>query len=135
MSLSLSRLWQRHRSVAYQFLRYLLSGGTAAACELTTNWAMLHLGVYYMTSTIVSGLVGIVVAFLMQKYVAFRKRGSMTKHTVRYVILTAWNLFAQAMIVFLLVEYAGTGPQVAKILGIGATVSWNFFLYKFLVYV
>lgn len=127
-------LWQRYRSLVLQFLRYLVGGGSAAASELLSYKILLLSSVAYYIAAPLSGIVGIVVAFLLQKYFVFQKRKDVLRHSIRYGILTLWNLFAQWVLVITFVEYAGLTPMIAKILGIGCTVSWNFFLYKFFVY-
>ncbi|MDD4319283.1 MAG: GtrA family protein [Candidatus Peribacteraceae bacterium] len=128
-------LWHRHLHHAFQFSRYLMSGGTAALTELLSYRLMLVLGMWYLLATPVSSGIGIVAAFVLHKYFVFKKKESVLKHSVRYAILTTWNILAQIFIVYALVEWTGMDPTLAKVLGIGTTVSWNFFLYKFFVYV
>ena len=127
--------WSKHHRLAFQFARYLFSGGTAAAAELLSYQGMLWAGIPYYVGAPLSGCIGIVVAFLLHKYFVFQKKEAVLRPSIRYSILTAWNLFAQWGLVIVFVEYAGLAPMLAKILGIGCTVSWNFFLYKFFVYV
>ncbi|MFA6523270.1 MAG: bifunctional glycosyltransferase family 2/GtrA family protein [Candidatus Peribacteraceae bacterium] len=124
-----------HRHLITQFLRYLASGGTAAALELLSYKLLLILGVHYLVATPTSAIVGIVSAFLLHKYLVFRKKERFFHHAFRYGILTVWNILAQILIVYVLVDHLSIGPMWAKVIGIGVVVSWNFFFYKFLVYV
>jgi len=127
-------LYRKHRAHAHQFGRYLLGGGSAAAMEILSYKLMLIVGVYYLVASPISNGIGILTTFLMQKYFVFKKREGMARHAARFTLLTTWNLIAQTFLVYAFVELAGLGPTVAKILGIGVVVSWNFFLYKFFVY-
>ena len=77
----------------------------------------------------------LVSAFTFHKYFVFQKKENTRSHVIRYFILQSMNAVAQVFFVFVFVEYAGIGPFLAKILAIGVVVSWNFFLYKFFVYV
>lgn len=118
-----------------QILRYLCSGGAAAALEICSNYGMLFAGVPYLASTVVSGLIGTVSAFLFHKYFVFQKRERTPEQLFRYIIQQAVNLAVQVGLVYLLVTFVGVQPGIAKILSIGLTVSWNFLIYKFFVYV
>jgi glycosyltransferase involved in cell wall biosynthesis len=135
ISLRERSLLRTHRQTIFQFLRYLLSGGTAAAAQLLTFRFLLFLDIWYLLATPLSSIVGIVAAFVLHKYLVFRKREGTMSHAIRFAILTIWNIIAQTGIVYVCVEWFGIGPMWAQIVGIAIVVSWNFFLYKFLVYV
>jgi putative flippase GtrA len=96
---------------------------------------MVLLGVWYLIATPLSSIVGVVTAFVLHKYLVFRKKEDTFKHVIRFGVLTAWNILAQMGIVYVLVDHLHVWPTPAKMIGIGCVVSWNFFLYKFLVYV
>ena len=83
----------------------------------------------------ISGGVGLLTAFIGHKFFAFKKKQETKRQLVRYALLQGTNYFAQLYMVYAFVEIAGLHPTLAKVLGIGITVSWNFFIYKFFVYV
>lgn len=118
-----------------QFVRYLVSGGTAAGLEIGSFQAMLYAGVYYFTAAKISGGVGLLTAFIGHKFFAFKKKQETSRQLVRYVLLQTCNYFAQLFMVYAFVEFAGLNATIAKVLGIAITVLWNFFIYKFFVYV
>ncbi len=120
-----------------QFLRYLVSGGTAAALEIGSYQIMLWAWSedWYFAAAMISGGIGLLVAFIGHKFFAFKKKQETRRQLFRYAILQATNYFAQLYMVYAFVEIAGLHPTLAKVLGIGITVSWNFFIYKFFVYV
>lgn len=128
-------MYRRLRPHLPQFLRYLLSGGTAAALEIGSYQAMLYAGIWYFTAAKISGGVGLLSAFIGHKFFAFKKKEQTGKQLIRYVILQGCNYFAQLFMVYGFVEYAGVNPTIAKVLAIGITVLWNFLIYKFFVYV
>ena len=128
-------MYARLRPHLPQLFRYLASGGSAAALELGSYQLMLWKGIWYLTAATVSSGIGLVSAFTFHKYFVFRRKENTGQHVVRYVLLQGANAVAQVAMVYVFVEFAGVHPFLAKILAIGVVVSWNFFLYKFFVYV
>ena len=128
-------MYRHIRSHGPQFLRYLLSGGSAAALQLSSYQLMLMADVWYLAASIVSGAIGLTSAFLFHKYFVFKKKENTTSHLIRYFILQGTNAVTQVVLVYLFVELAGIHPLPAQVLSIGVVVSWNYFMYKFFVYV
>ncbi len=130
----LKKVYHRVRPHAPQFLKYLLSGGTAAFLELSSYQLMLMTGLWYLGAATISSGVGLISAFILHKYFVFGKKENTRSQVIRYIILQGMNALAQIAFVFLFVEFFGIHEFMAKILGIGVVVSWNFFLYKLFVY-
>ena len=118
-----------------QMMRYLMSGGSAAALELGSFQLMQWWDVWYLAAGIISSGIGLISAFTFHKFFVFKKKENTSSHVVRYLILQGMNALAQVGLLYMFVEYAGVSPFLGKILAIGVVVSWNFFLYKFFVYV
>lgn len=118
-----------------QMMRYLLSGGSAAALELGSFQLMQIAGIWYLLAGIVSSGIGLLSAFTFHKYFVFKKKENTTSHAVRFIVLQGLNAAAQVGLLYVFVEFADIPPFLGKILAIGVVVSWNFFLYKFFVYV
>lgn len=128
-------MYQRIRPHLPQFAQYLLSGGTAAAAEIGSYQLLLMMGTWYVAADWISGGIGVLVAFTLHKYLVFKKKERTVQHAARFSVLQAANYIVQRGLVVLFVEVFGAPPLLGKILGIGVTVSWNFFIYKFLIYV
>jgi len=118
-----------------QFALYVLSGGTAAIVDFGGYSLLLHFGVWYVTASVISGVFGFATTFLMNKYIAFRKRSAMLRHLIRFCVVDVFNILAITLILIGLVDGLGMEKQVAKLLAMGTVVLWNFLLYKFFVYV
>jgi len=118
-----------------QFALYVLSGGTAAVVDFGSYSLLLSVGIWYIAASIVSGVLGFVTTFLMNKYVAFKKKNNMFRHLVRFFIVDMLNILAITLVLYGLVDGLGMDKQIAKILAMGMVVLWNFFVYKFFVYV
>lgn len=128
-------MYQRIRPHIPQFLRYLVSGGGAAALELSSFQLMRYAGIWYLGAGFISSGIGLLSAFLFHKYFVFQKKENTGSHVWRYIVLQGGNALAQVGLLYIFVEFAHVDPFLGKILAIGVVVSWNFFLYKFFVYV
>jgi len=71
----------------------------------------------------------------MNKYVAFKKKNDFLRHLFRFFIVDMANILVGAIVLYGLVDGLGMEKQVAKILTMGMVVLWNYFIYKFFVYV
>ncbi|MBI3332451.1 GtrA family protein [Candidatus Peregrinibacteria bacterium] len=116
-------------------MRYLMSGGLAVALDFGGYFVLLWLDVYYVTANIVGNILGFFGAFLLHKYFVFGKHDAIVNHFVRYCVINIFNLIAQTALLFVFVEYLHLDEGSAKFISWALTVLWNFFLYKFLVYV
>jgi putative flippase GtrA len=117
-----------------QFTLYVLSGGTAAIVDFGGYAILIRLGVWYIAASVTSSVLGFLTTFLMNKYVAFKKRGNVLKHLTRFFIVDMTNILATTLVLYGLVDGLGMEKQIAKILAMGMVVLWNFFIYKFFVY-
>lgn len=123
------------KSLGPQFLLYLASGGTAFVLDFGSYFLLLQAGVWYVGANIVGNVLGFFGAFLLHKYLVFGKRDKTAEHFVRYCIVNIINIAAQTILLYLLVEYARMGEGDGKFISWAITTFWNFFLYKFFVYV
>ena len=118
-----------------QLIRYLISGGTAAGLQISSNQLLLWSGMWFFTAAKISGGIGLVAAFIGHKFFAFKKKQQTGKQVFRFAILQICNYFLQLVMVYFFVTKLHVHPSIANILGIGITVSWNFVIYKLFVYV
>ncbi len=118
-----------------QFSLYLLSGGAAATIDVGGYFVLLHLGVFYLTANVISGMMGFITSFLLNKYVVFGKRPNFVNHLGRYILVDLTNIAILTVLLYIAVEYAGIDKGTAKFLVYAPVILWNFFAYKFLVYV
>ncbi|MDD5103914.1 MAG: GtrA family protein [Candidatus Peribacteraceae bacterium] len=118
-----------------QFSLYVLSGGTAAVVDFGSFALLIRLDIWYVAATVVSGILGFFTTFLMNKYVAFKKKNDFMRHLLRFFVVDMANILVGAIVLYGLVDGLGMEKQVAKLLTMGMVVLWNFFIYKFFVYV
>ncbi|MDD5751782.1 MAG: GtrA family protein [Candidatus Peribacteraceae bacterium] len=118
-----------------KFTLYVLSGCAAAAADLGAYFLLLALGEWYIAASVIGGVVGFCTAFLLHKYVVFQKRQAFMNHLGRYFLVDMLNLAIITGFLYLLVDGAGMDPRPAKFVALAPVVLWNYFVYKFAVYV
>jgi putative flippase GtrA len=118
-----------------QVLLYLASGVFANVFVLVLYWTMLRLNVWYLAASVIGDIVGIITSFTLHKYVVFAKKDRVVEHFARYLTVELGNTVASNTILYVIVGVIGVQPAIAKIFAMGSVVFWNFFLYKFFVYV
>jgi len=118
-----------------QFALYVLSGGTAAIVDFGGYLLLFNLGMWYLYASIISSVAGFFTTFLMNKYIAFRKRSDFMKHLGRFFLVDMINIAITNLLLVAFVEWFGLGEEIAKFIAMGMVVLWNFFIYKFFVYV
>ena len=96
---------------------------------------MLQLGVWYVVASFVSGTLGFCVAFLLHKYVVFQKRDDFLQHLGKYFLVDIVNNGMTTVLLYVLVHNFSVDPHPGKIFAMAPVILWNFFLFKFFVYV
>ncbi|MCA9370871.1 MAG: GtrA family protein [Candidatus Peregrinibacteria bacterium] len=117
------------------FATYVMSGCTAAVVDIGAYFLLLHVGIWYIIANIAGGILGFFTAFLMHKFVVFQKKNDFLRHLVRYFITDMVNTGVVTGLLYVLVEVAGIAVGPAKFIALVPMIAWNFFVYKFFVYV
>lgn len=118
-----------------KFAMYIVSGCTAAFVDLGIYFLFLHVDVWYIVANISGGVMGFITAFLLHKYVVFKKRDSFVRHLKKYFVVDMVNLCIITALLYFLVDRVGIDEGLAKFVALAPIVLWNFFIYKFVVYV
>lgn len=118
-----------------QFLRYLLVGGASFALEYGLYWLLYRwLGLPYLWANSSAYLTVFVVNFLLNRSWTFGSSGHMGRQALLYLLLVLFNLLASNVALYLLVELAQVPALVAKVVVMLMIVSWNFVLYRKVIY-
>lgn len=72
--------------------------------------------------------------FLLNRYWSFKSKKAIGKQLRLYGMLFIFNLFAINGLIYFLTCVVGIIPEFSKILVMGAVISWNFVLYKKVIY-
>ncbi|NJD01250.1 MAG: GtrA family protein [Ruminiclostridium sp.] len=118
-----------------QIKRYLITGFSSAAIELTLLYILrdiMRLGIIEANSIALTIVFWF--NFLMNRFFSFKSSGNIKKQIIMYGILFVFNLGASDLIMHLLTSSLHVQYLLAKVFAIGAVVSWNFILYKKVIY-
>jgi putative flippase GtrA len=119
------------------FVRYVFSGGTAAAIDVILLYVLAEkFRVYYLSAAIFAMTVSFIVRFLLQKYVTFEDRdeSQAKRQFVYYSILYLASLSATTGLLYFFVEVVGLWYVPAQILSILGVAAGCFFVYKILIF-
>ena len=94
------------------------------------------LGIWYVTSTIISAVSGGIVAFIFNRnWVFISKDGKITKQAIKYFFVWVTSIFLNTTGLYLVVEYTSLEKIVSKILvSASVGIGFNFLMNKFYVF-
>lgn len=120
------------------FLRYLLAGGTAFVSEYLSFLILFSLvSVQLVIANILSFLIGLLTSFTLNKLWVFgnsKQTRPTHQQLLLYVVLATINLCFTSYAITELVS-TGVAPAVAKIILMLLVVTWNFVIFKRLIFV
>jgi putative flippase GtrA len=121
----------------FKLLRYLISGGTAAAVNFATLFVLVQfLHVHYLSASILAFVVSIAVSFAMQKFWTFRDKLTHDIHMQfsRYVVVISSSLLINTVLVYLMVEKLYIWYMFAQVTATIVVAVINFFAYRHFVF-
>lgn len=132
MSVSLAKKILSHTGV-----RYLITGGASYGIELSVLLLLsgiLHLGP--VLSVGISFWVGLVISFILQKFLAFNNKTVKPKHLIRqslqYGALVLVNYLFTLWFVSTFEPIVGL--VIARTVALIITTIWNYFIYKYVLF-
>jgi putative flippase GtrA len=121
----------------HKVIRYLVSGGTATAVNLTILWTLKEVfGVWYLSAATVSYTFGIITSFVLQKFWTFQS-GDISfpaagQQFFLYLLVVFFNLGFNAFLLYLFVDVFGWWYIFSAILSSGLIAIGSFFIYRFI---
>lgn len=119
-----------------RFIRFLASGGSAAAVEYTT-FAVLQLCLgqdWLLLSQPLSFAAGFVVSFLLNRSWVFRSGGALHAELLKYGLIASMNLVVGDFMIALLAGPFRLNPFLSKLLVMAIIAGWNYLLFSKLVF-
>jgi putative flippase GtrA len=117
-------------------LRFLISGGSAAATEYAVFIALqiaLGGGGLFASQSASFGC-GFIVSFLLNRHWVFRSSGRIGSELAKYGVVAAINLGLGNLAIHLLVGPAGIHPLPAKLMVMAMVAAWNYLIFSRLVF-
>lgn len=137
------KIWERVRSVSPRFhefvwpkrrvLKYLISGGTAAAVNLLLLYFFTSiLGIWYVISAVLAFSLAFIVSFVFQKFWTFEDHSTDGVHVqaASYLLVALVNLCLNTLLIYFFVEFFGIHYLVAQIIASISIACESFFVYR-----
>ena len=121
----------------HKILRYLFSGGIGATVAFFFLYTLTEwLGFYYLVSTILAFVLGVIVSFILQKFLTFQNysRDNMRRQVLIYITIAIFNTSLNTLLVYLFVEYLGLHYLVAQFFSSGLIAFESFFIYQIFIF-
>lgn len=126
------------RTSAAKILRYLFSGGTAAATDLGLLYVFTDVfGMWYLLSSVIAFIFAFMVSFTLQKFFTFQDHGvdGVRSQALAYLGVTSTNLALNTGLIYLFVQYTGLHYLSAQVItsifiAIESFVVYSMFIFK-----
>lgn len=118
-----------------QLKRYLITGLLSALLEYSILYVMTSLfGFWHIISNTVAVFLSFWFNFLMNRFWSFRSNRNIYKQLCMYSMLFVVNMGASNGVMYILSDIFGIYYIFSKIVATGIIVTWNFILYKKVIY-
>ena len=120
-----------------QFFRYAFVGGFAALVDWAVVWLVGHSGAHYQVGVVCGFFAGLVVNFLLSKWLVFQVEKARTGaggEFLGYALIGAVGLLLTMGLVHAMTEWMGLYFMVSKVIATLAVLAWNFAARKLLLY-
>ena len=121
-------------STKRQGLWYLFVGGSSALIELAIFEGLYRLvGLAVAPANIIAVVLATAYNFLMNRQVTFKATSNPVRSLVLYLLLFAANLALSTWAIGVMIDF-GVPSTIAKLITQVAIATWNFFIYKAVVF-
>lgn len=123
------------RRTAQQLVRYLLVGSLSFVME----WSLLFcfhkvFGLWYLYANSAAFIIVFWLNFLLNRFWSFQSQERFGRQILLYGILCLVNLGISNLMMFALHGFLKIEVMIAKVFAVALIVSWNFILYKKVIY-
>lgn len=116
-----------------QGVSYLIVGGGSALIDIGLFQALYSFGIHPIPANVTSLLISTVFNFLMNRNVTFKSTANPARSLILYLLLLAFNICFSSTAINLMIGY-GIHSLIAKLIALVCTTSWNFVLYRKVVF-
>ncbi len=121
----------------YRLIRYLISGGTAAASNLLFLFILVQFfGMHYLSASVLAFIMSVAVSFTMQKFWTFQDTQMQGTHMQfgRYIVVMLFNLFLNTLLMYIFVEKFSLWYLLAQFITTALVAIVGYFGYKYFVF-
>ena len=120
-----------------EIIKYLISGGTAAAVDLSILYFLTDiLAVWYLLSAVAAFTIAFFVSFFLQKFWTFRDndKNAMARQMAYFFLVGLINLGVNTVGMYILVDRFGLWHILSQIIISGMIALSSFIIYKFFIF-
>jgi putative flippase GtrA len=123
------------RKTAVQLGRYFVTGMLAAGLEYSLLILFTeYVGLWYILSNSIAYISGFAVSFLLNRYWSFQSKENILKQFLQYAMLFTVNFVLNNILMYVLTSIAGIPYTISKLFVMGMVVTWNFVIFKKIIY-
>jgi len=123
--------------VQFKIVRYLISGGTAAAINLSFLFLLTEfVGIWYLASSALSFIAGFTASFLFQKFWTFRdtRREVIPRQLVLHLVAALGTLCVNTLLLYVAVDILGMWYMLGQFFVSGFLAVGSFFIYSLYIF-
>ena len=127
----------QHLPAIKKIIRFLFSGGTAAAINLLGLFVFVHYAhLQYLVGSILAFLIALVASFALQKFWTFRDatRSGMHFQFARFAGVAVGNLIVNTALMYLFVSILGIWYLLAQVYSSLLIAAFSYFIYSRFVF-
>lgn len=117
--------------VLRQFMKFVFVGVLNTTVSYVLYYVFLHLRLPYLLALSLSYPLGIIHSFYWNKYWTFGSKDTSHGLKIRFVVVYGVMFLLNAVVLTLLVEFAGMTPQIGGLLALFVTTVLSFCGHKF----
>ncbi len=118
-----------------QFYRYVLVGFLSFITETSLLYLLTdHLKLWYIYSNSIAYIIVFWLNFLLNRFWSFKSKQNLPTQLAMYLGLFVINLFASNGMLYLLTSVFKVYYLISKIFAVALVVSWNFVIYKKVIF-
>lgn len=119
-----------------QLTRYLITGFTAFGIEYGLYLILLKwVGLHYVTASVIVYALVFWFSFMLNRMWSFKSQGAIKRQVFQYGLLFLFNLVvANVVLMRLFIDVLGLSALISPFFKMACVVSWNFLIYKYIIY-
>ena len=120
----------------YQFIRYCVSGSTAALVDISTFYVLTQFtSIYFVAANVISFVLAASVNYTINRLWTFKSTSAnVAGQFITFCTIGSIGLLINTGVLFALVTFASMTEIVAKVLVTGVVLFWNYFMNKHITF-
>jgi putative flippase GtrA len=118
-----------------QLKRYITVGLITVGAEYFNLFLFKEVfNMWYIYANSIAYTISFVFNFSLNRTWTFKSTADLKRQLLIYGILFIFNFFASNLIMYLFTDIIGLNYLISKLFAVGMVVSWNFIIYKKVIY-